>query len=92
VISDAVALSLFGRARATQDLEILLEPTEASVERLKTALRSVFDDPHIDEITAEVSLGDCSPGQYVPPEGALRIDVLTCRGEYSKPRTPLSGG
>jgi hypothetical protein len=40
----------------------------------------VFDDPHIDEITAEDLLGDYPAIQYVPPEGAFFVDILTRLG------------
>lgn len=49
--------------------------------RLRAALRAVFDDPHIDEITAEDLLGDYPAIQNVPPEGSFHIDILTRLGE-----------
>ena len=45
------------------------------------ALLSVFDDPHVEEITAEDLLGDYPAVQYVPPDGAFHIDILTRLGE-----------
>lgn len=48
---------------------------------LKAALRSVFADPHIDEITADDLLGDYPAIQYGPPEGPFHIDLLTRLGE-----------
>jgi hypothetical protein len=80
-IFGAVALNLHGLARATQDLDIFVAPIEGNIVRLRTALRSVFDDPHIEEITAEDLLGDYPAIQYVPPEGAFFIDILTRLGE-----------
>jgi hypothetical protein len=77
----AVALNLQGLARATQDLDVFVAPEEANVERVKAALRSVFDDPHIDEISAEELLGDYPAVQYVPPQGAFHLDILTRLGE-----------
>jgi len=41
----------------------------------------VFDDPHIDEITADDLLGDYPAVQYVPPEGTFHLDILTRLGE-----------
>jgi hypothetical protein len=77
----AVALNLQGLARATQDLDVFVAPEEANVERVKAALRSVFDDPHIDEISAEELMGDYPAVQYVPPQGAFHLDILTRLGE-----------
>ena len=52
-----------------------------NVEVLKRALRSVFADPSIDEISADDLLGDYPAVQYVPPEGAFYVDILTRLGE-----------
>ena len=79
-IIGAVALNLQGLARATEDLDIFVAPTEENIRRLRAALKTVFDDPHIEEITAEDLLGDYPAVQYVPPEGDLHIDILTRLG------------
>lgn len=79
-IFGAVALNLHGLARATQDLDIFVSPTEENISRLRSALRSVFDDPHIEEITADDLLGDYPAVQYVPPEGRYFIYILTRLG------------
>lgn len=80
-IIGAVALNLQGLARATEDLDVFIAPTEENIRRLRAALAKVFDDPHIDEITAEDLLGEYPAVQYVPPDGALHIDILTRLGE-----------
>lgn len=56
-------------------------PTRGNIDRLRAALHSVFDDPSIDEITAEDILGDYSAIQYVPPAGTFHLDLLTRLGE-----------
>ncbi|HVR42129.1 MAG TPA: nucleotidyl transferase AbiEii/AbiGii toxin family protein [Thermoanaerobaculia bacterium] len=80
VIIGAVALNFHGLARFTEDLDVFIAPERENVERLKRALRSVFDDPEIDRITAEDLMGDYPAVQYVPPEGTFHIDVLTRLG------------
>ena len=80
-IIGAVALNLHGLARATQVLDIFIAPTEENVSRLRNALKSVFDDPDIDEIRASDLLGDYPAVQYVPPEGTFLVDILTRLGE-----------
>jgi len=77
----AVALNLHGLARATEDLDIFIAPNADNIARLRTALHSVFDDPSIDEITAEDLLGEYPAVQYVPPTGDFHIDILTRLGE-----------
>lgn len=80
-IFGAAALNLHGLARFTEDLDIFVEPTRENVDRLKTALRSVYDDRHIDEVSADDLLGDYPAVQYVPPAGAFHIDILTRLGD-----------
>ncbi|MEM7244287.1 MAG: nucleotidyl transferase AbiEii/AbiGii toxin family protein [Acidobacteriota bacterium] len=77
----AIAVNLHGLPRATEDLDIFIAPTEANVARLRMALRSVFDDPCVDDITAEDLLGDYPSVRYAPPEGDFYMDILTRLGE-----------
>jgi hypothetical protein len=77
----AVALGIHGLARSTEDLDIFLAPDGDNVEKLKRALLSVFSDPSIEQISADDLLGDYPAVQYVPPEGAFHLDVLTRLGE-----------
>ena len=75
----AVALGLHGLARATADLDLFIKADPENVERLKRALRSVFADPSIDEISAEDLCGGYPALRYVPPDG-FGFDVLTRLG------------
>lgn len=77
----AVALNLVGLPRATQDLDLFVTADEENVRRLRAALRSVFDDPEIEGISAEDLAGDYPAIQYVPPSGRFHIDILTRLGE-----------
>ena len=81
VVIGGVALNLHGLPRTTEDLDIFVAPNVDNIERLKTALRSVYDDPCIDEITAADLLGDYPAVQYVPPTGDFHIDIITRLGE-----------
>jgi nucleotidyltransferase AbiEii toxin of type IV toxin-antitoxin system len=80
-IIGAVALNLHGLARSTEDLDIFVEPDADNIERLKLALHDAIDDPDIDEITAVDLLGEYPAVQYVPPEGAFHLDILTRLGD-----------
>ena len=77
----AVALNIHGLARTTEDMDIFVAPERENIERLKRALRSVFEDPAIEEISAEDLLGDYPAVQYVPPDGPFHLDILTRLGE-----------
>jgi hypothetical protein len=80
-IFGAAALNLHGLARFTEDLDVFLEPTADNVARVRRALSSVFDDPSIDQITADDLLGEYPAIQYVPPSGTFHLDLLTRLGE-----------
>jgi hypothetical protein len=76
----AVALGLHGLARATADLDLFIRPDAENVDRLKAALRSVIEDPSIDEISAEDLCGAYPAVRYVPPDG-FGLDLITRLGE-----------
>jgi hypothetical protein len=81
VVVGAVALSAHGLVRTTEDLDVFIRPDPSNVERLRQALRSVWDDPEIERITAEDLCGDYPAVRYGPPDGNLYIDILTRLGE-----------
>jgi len=76
----AVALGLHGLARATADLDLFIRPDPGNVERLKAALRAVFDDPSIEEISAGDLCGEYPAVRYLPPDG-FGFDILSRLGE-----------
>jgi len=85
----AVALNLHGIVRATTDADFFIEPARENIERLKRALRRVWNDPHIDEISADDLLGEYPSVMYGPPEETFSIDFLTRLGEmYSYENLP----
>jgi hypothetical protein len=81
IIIGGIALNLLGLVRTTEDLDIFVAPERDNLERMKAALRSVFADPDIDEISTDELLGDYPAVQYTPPEGAFQLDILTRLGE-----------
>jgi hypothetical protein len=81
LVFGGVAMNLHGLPRFTEDLDVFIEPTRENVEAVKRALRKVFDDPNIDEISADELVGDYPAVQYVPPEGDFHVDILTRLGE-----------
>lgn len=64
-----------------QDLDIFVAADEENVQALRKALRSVFNDDAIDEISLADLAGDYAVVQYVPPSGTFHIDVLNRLGE-----------
>lgn len=80
VIVGAVALSLHGIVRATEDIDIFIRPGDDNVERLKRALRSVWDDPDISDISALDLAGEYPTIRYGPPGEGFVIDLLARLG------------
>jgi len=81
VVVGAVAMNLHGLARMTRDLDLFIDPSDDNVARVRRALRSVFDDPAIDGITASDLQGEYPAIAYDTPAGEFSIDLLARLGE-----------
>lgn len=81
IVVGGVAMNLHGFVRATEDLDVFVRPDAENVTRLRSALRRVWPDPDIEQITAEDLCGDYPSVRYGPPEGTLYLDILTRLGE-----------
>jgi hypothetical protein len=81
LVFGGVAMNLHGLPRFTEDLDVFIEPTRENVEAVKRALRRVYDDPNIEEISPDELVGEYPAVQYVPPEGTFHLDILTRLGE-----------
>jgi hypothetical protein len=84
VVIGGVAMNLHGLVRATEDLDVFIRPDPENVERLRRALRTLWADPSIDEITAEDLCGDYPAVRYGPPAGTLYLDILTRLGDTTR--------
>ena len=80
VLVGALAMDVLGVGRFTEDIDLFVSPTPENVERLRRALRRVWQDPSIDEITAADLAGDYPAVQYIAPDGTP-IDILSRLGE-----------
>ncbi len=80
VLVGGVALNLRGIPRATQDIDLFVRPEADNVERLKRALRAVWDDPSIDDISVEDLAGDYPTIRYGPPDDEFYVDLLSRLG------------
>lgn len=81
VVIGGVALNIHGLVRATEDLDVFVRPDAANIARLRAALKALWADPSIDEITAEDLCGAYPAVRYGPPTGELYLDILTRIGE-----------
>jgi hypothetical protein len=84
VVVGGVALNVHGLIRATEDLDVFVRPDAENIERLRVALRAVWTDPDIEQITSEDLCGDYPSVRYGPPEGTLYLDILTRLGEATR--------
>lgn len=82
LVVGAVAINFLGLPRATEDLDLFIRPTAANVERLKQALRSVWDDPAIESLSIGDFNGEYAVVRYGPPDDELEIiDLMAYIGE-----------
>jgi len=80
VLIGDVAVNLHGLVWGTEDVDFLVAPDSGNFSRIRSALGSLFQDPSIDEITAE-DAGCYAVIRYGPPAGGFYIDLLTRIGE-----------
>ncbi|HVT56782.1 MAG TPA: nucleotidyl transferase AbiEii/AbiGii toxin family protein [Thermoanaerobaculia bacterium] len=82
VLVGSMAMAAQGLVRATRDMDFFVASDPDNVERLRRALRSVFGaDPNLDQITTEDLAGDYPAIEYVPPQRAYSLDILSRLGE-----------
>lgn len=81
IVVGGVAVNFHGLIRATEDLDVFVRPDPENIGRLRQALKTVWADPAIDQITAEDLCGDYPAVRYGPPEGSFYLDILTRLGE-----------
>lgn len=81
VLVGGAAVILHGLSRLTEDIDLFLPLDGPNLERVKDALRDVFADPSIDEISAEDLGGAYAVVRYGPPDTDLVVDIMTRVGE-----------
>ncbi len=82
VLIGSMAMAAQGLLRATRDIDFFVSPDADNIERLKRALKSLYDgDPNVDEISAHDLAGDYPAVEYIPPHGRYSMDILARLGE-----------
>ncbi|NKC14093.1 MAG: hypothetical protein GKR94_18475 [Gammaproteobacteria bacterium] len=81
VLIGGAALNVHGIVRATEDIDLMVRPDADNIGRLRNALHRLWDDPSIDEITADDLLGDYPVVRYAPPGGELYLDIVARLGD-----------
>jgi predicted nucleotidyltransferase len=80
VLFGGQAVNLHGIPRYTEDIDLFVDASPPNVERLRCALRRVWNDPAIDEITADDLGGEYAVVRYGTPDG-FAIDVVSRIGD-----------
>lgn len=79
VLVGGYAVALHGSLRLTQDLDVFVRTTDENIEKLRKALRLVFSDISIEEITtAEIT--DYSVIRFIS-EDNISVDIIGNLGE-----------
>ena len=76
ILIGGIALNLHGIVRATEDIDFFIRPVADNLDKLKRALRSVWDDPDIEQIRLEDLAGDYPTIRYGPPGEAFVVDLI----------------
>jgi Nucleotidyl transferase AbiEii toxin, Type IV TA system len=80
-IFGGIALNLHGITRNTEDADFFVDPSPENVAKIKRALRSIWNDPNINEIQDDDMVGDYPSFNYNPPGENFGIDVVSRLGE-----------
>lgn len=80
VVFGGIAVIARGVTRATQDLDLFLDPASHNVDAARRALQRVFEDPALDELTSE-TMNEYGLVRYGPPDHDFVIDLTTRIGE-----------
>lgn len=81
VLIGSMAMAVQGLPRATHDMDFFVSPARENIEKLKRALKDLYDDPNVDEIDPAELAGDYPAVEYVPPHARYSMDILTRLGE-----------
>jgi len=81
ILVGGLAVNLHGIVRATQDIDLFLRLDHENIEKVKRALRLVWEDPEIDQIRYEDLAGEYPTVRYGPPNEDFVVDLITGLGE-----------
>ena len=84
VVVGGVAVNLHGLVRATEDMDVFVKPDAQNIARVRQALAAVWDDPDIEQITADDLCGEYPAVRYGPPTETFYLDILTRLGEVTR--------
>ncbi len=81
VVVGGIAVNLHGIPRYTEDLDLMIRATPGNIANVQKALKSVYADPSIDELTPD-EFSIYSVIRYGTPDD-FYIDLMTKLGEFA---------
>jgi hypothetical protein len=81
ILFGGAAVNLHGIIRVTEDFDFFVRPEPENLAAIKRALRTVWDDPLIDEIQDDDMISDYPSVRYCPPGEDPYIDFVSRLGE-----------
>jgi predicted nucleotidyltransferase len=79
ILIGGFAINLYGWQRGTQDIDLFVNPSESNIGKLQNALKALYDDNAINEITLP-ELNKYAVIRYGTPDD-FYIDIITHIGE-----------
>lgn len=81
IVIGGVAVNIHGIIRATEDVDLFIRPETNNIDRLRQALRRLWNDDEIDQIVMEDLAGEYAVVRYGPPDEDFVVDLMTRVGE-----------
>lgn len=81
ILFGGAAVNLHGVFRVTEDYDFFVRPEPENVVKLKRALKSIWDDPAIDDIQDDDMIRDYPSVCYGPPAEDFTLDFVSRLGE-----------
>lgn len=81
ILVGGAAMNVHGLVRATEDVDLFIKTDAQNIAGLRRALRRVWDDPEIEQITVDDLAGDYAVVRYGPPDEDFVIDIMSRLGD-----------
>jgi predicted nucleotidyltransferase len=81
VLIGSMAMAAQGVNRATEDIDFFVDPSPDNVTRLRKALKEVYEDEAVEEITSDDLAGSYPVIRYGPPNDGFVIDLIGRLGQ-----------
>ena len=97
-VTGGLAVSVWGRPRATFDIDIVIELVEPEVNKLAKAVREIFKAGYIDEEMMQEAIKHRSEFNFIDPKSNIKVDFWIKKDdelaiqEFKRKRAEKIGG